>query len=112
MQPFVQGLRDRGYFDIALQYLDQLEQKSTLSQETRELIPFERVKRCSPVPAIRTAPTHSGNSWMPPRRPFSCFSKASPNHPLAAQANTWRGRILFEKAPRGDLRVRRPQSQF
>jgi hypothetical protein len=98
VQPFVQGLRDRGYFDIALQYLDQLEQKSSLGPETRELIPFERAQTLLASARDQNSADSQRQQLDAAEAAFQQFSKASPNHPLAAQANTWRGRILFEKA--------------
>lgn len=98
VQPFVQGLRDRGYFDIALQYLDQLEQKSSLAPETKELIPFERAQTLLASARDQNSADSQRQQLDAAEAAFQQFSKASPNHPLAAQANTWRGRILFEKA--------------
>lgn len=98
IQLFVQGLRDRSYFDTALQYLDQLEQKSSLNQETRDLIPFERAQTLLASARELNSADAQRQQLDAAEAAFQQFSKNSPNHPLAAQANTWRGRILFEKA--------------
>lgn len=98
VQLFVQGLRDRGYFDIALQYLDHLEQKSSIGQETRDLIPYERAQTLLASARDQNSADSQRQQLDAAEAAFQQFSKATPNHPLAAQANTWRGRILFEKA--------------
>ena len=96
--PFIEGLRDRGFYDITLVYLDKLEQRSDLPAEIKERIPYERaqtllasVRELSSVDAQR-------QQLDAAEAAFEQFAKASPGNPLAATANTWRGRILFEKA--------------
>ncbi len=96
--PFIEGLRDRGYYDITLVYLDKLEQRSDLPTDIKERIPYERaqtllasVRELSSVDAQR-------QQLDAAEAAFEQFAKASPGNPLAATANTWRGRILFEKA--------------
>ena len=44
VRAFVDGLRDRGYYDTALAYLDQLEQQGKLPVELKELLPYERAQ--------------------------------------------------------------------
>ncbi|MEQ9070474.1 MAG: hypothetical protein RLO18_27315, partial [Gimesia chilikensis] len=39
---FVQGLREKNYHDVALDYLNQIEAAKDTPKEVRELIPFER----------------------------------------------------------------------
>ena len=98
VQAFVQGLRDREYFDIAITYLDQMEQQPNLLPELKELLPYERAQ------TLLASARHLNNVDAQRQQldaaeaAFQQFAKASPGHPLAAQANTWRGRILFEKA--------------
>ncbi len=41
---FLVALRDAGYFDIALEYLDSLENKPEISAEFRKIIPFEKAE--------------------------------------------------------------------
>ncbi len=96
--PFIEGLRERGYYDITLAYLDELEQRDKVPADIQERIPYERaqtllasVRELSSVDAQRQQLDAAEAS-------FEQFAKASPQNPLAATANTWRGRILFEKA--------------
>ena len=96
--PFIEGLRDRGFYDVTLVYLDKLEQRSDLPADIKERIPYERaqtllagVRELNSVDAQRQQLDAADAA-------FEQFVKASPGNPLAATANTWRGRILFEKA--------------
>ncbi|MFO1005179.1 MAG: hypothetical protein U0929_04405 [Planctomycetaceae bacterium] len=96
--PFIEGLRERGYYDVTLAYLDKLEQRSDVPADIKERIPYERaqtllagVRELNSVDAQR-------QQLDAAEAAFEQFVKAAPGNPLAATANTWRGRILFEKA--------------
>ncbi|MEM9411753.1 MAG: hypothetical protein AAGA30_11610 [Planctomycetota bacterium] len=43
-EEFLNSLRDRGYFDVALDYLDEMESSSLASSRFKQLIPFERAQ--------------------------------------------------------------------
>ena len=98
VQAFVDGLRDRGYYDTALAYLDQLEQQGKLPVELKELLPYERAQTLLASARDLNNVDAQRQQLDAAEAAFQQFAKATPNHPLAAQANTWRGRILFEKA--------------
>ncbi len=98
VQSFVEGLRDRGYYDIALMYLDQQEQRGNLPAELKELLPYERAQTLLASARDLNNLDAQRQQLDAAEAAFQQFAKASPGHPLAAQANTWRGRILFEKA--------------
>ena len=95
---FVQGLRERGYYDVALRYLDGIEQDAQLPQEIRDRVPYERgvillegARRLTNLDEQRKQLDRAQAS-------FERFVTEAPQHPLAGQANTERGRILMEKA--------------
>ena len=98
LQPFIQGLRDRGYYDIALTYLDQMEQRADLPAEIQLILPYERAQTLLASARDLNNADAQRSQLDAAEAAFQQFAKAAPNHPLAAQANTWRGRILFEKA--------------
>ncbi len=98
VQAFTEGLRDRGYYDIALSYLDQLEQDGKLSQELKELLPYERAQTLLASARDLNNVDAQRQQLDAAEAAFQQFATGAPQHPLAAQANTWRGRILFEKA--------------
>lgn len=98
LQSFVEGLRDRGYYEIALTYLDQQEQRGSLPVELKELLSYERAQTLLASARNLNNLDAQRQQLDAAEAAFQQFAKASPNHPLAAQANTWRGRILFEKS--------------
>ncbi|RLS52681.1 MAG: hypothetical protein DWH91_16110 [Planctomycetota bacterium] len=98
VQEFLEGLRDRGYYDIAIQYLDQLEQRPSLSPEQRELLPFERAQTLKTGALLLNSAEAQRQQLDAARAAYQQFSKASPNHALAAKANTSQGQILVKKA--------------
>ena len=98
VQPFIEGLRERGYYDIALVYLDKLAQRTDLPSELKELLPYERAQTLLASARDLNNTDDQRQQLDAAEAAFQQFAKASPQHPLAALANTWRGRILFEKA--------------
>lgn len=98
LQAFVEGLRDRGYYDVALTYLDEQEQRGHLPSDLKELLPYERAQTLLASARDLNNVDAQRQQLDAAEAAFQQFTKASPNHPLTALANTWRGRILFEKA--------------
>lgn len=98
VQAFTEGMRDRGYYDTALAYLDQLSQQENLPTELKELLPYERAQTLLASARDLNNVDAQRQQLDAAEAAFQQFAKGAPQHPLAAQANTWRGRILFEKA--------------
>jgi len=95
---FVEGLRNRGYYDSALQYLEIAESQPGIPDDVKKLIPYERAQTL-----LKSAKNLSNLELQrkqldASQASFEAFVKASPGHRLAGQANTARGRILLEKA--------------
>lgn len=95
---FVQGLRDRGYYDFALLYLDQLESRNDIPQEVKEVITFERAITLLANSRLLKNPDAQAKQLDAALANLEQFTKASPNHPRSAQANTEQARILLGKA--------------
>ncbi len=97
-EQFLEGLRSRGYYDFALYYLDKLEERSDLPAEIKQVIPYERAitlldgARTINNPEVRAEQLDRAVAQL------DAFTRANPNHPLAAKANTEQARILIEKA--------------
>ena len=98
VQAFVEGLRDRGYYDTALAYIDEMERQGKLPLELKELLPYERAQTLLASARDLNNVDDQRQQLDAAQAAFQQFAKNSPTHPLAAMANTWRGRILFEKA--------------
>lgn len=95
---FLNGLRERRYYDTALQYIEQIENSPSIPAEVKEVLQYERgitllesAKELINLDAQRRQLDMAQAS-------FEAFTKDHPNHALAGQANTSRGLILMEKA--------------
>lgn len=95
---FLEGLRQRRYFDTALTYLDQLTQSDQTPKEVRELIPYERAQTLLQSAQDLTNLDAQRKQLDAAQAAFEEFVKAVPNHELAGRANSARGNILLEKA--------------
>ena len=95
---FLEGLRERQYYDYALLYLDQLEADASVSADARRMIPFERAVTL--LAGVGIAPSSEAQSRQLDQAVAALqqFAEANPQHPKAAQANSERGRILLGKA--------------
>lgn len=95
---FLQGLRDRGYQDYALLYLDRLEASATTPAEVKTVIPLERAMTLLENARSLTSPDAQSKQLDAALANLERFVKDNPNHARAAEANTERGRILIGKA--------------
>ncbi len=95
---FVQGLRERGYFDMALSYLQQLEADPAVPEDVRRVIPYEQgVTLLEGARRIRN-PDAQTRQLDEAEALFERFVQGAPSHPLIGLANTERARILLNKA--------------
>ena len=96
---FLQGLRDRSYYNYALLYLDTLQEDASVPQEIREVIPYEKAStlllmaRSGAItnPEVQSRQLDQALGFLDE------FIKNSPNHPRAGEANTERAGILLGK---------------
>lgn len=95
---FIQGLRQLGYFDTTLQYLDSVENRPNLPKEVKDVIPYERAQTLLENAKLLKNLNDQRKQLDASQAAFEQFVKATPNHPLAGRANTSRGRILLEQA--------------
>ncbi|QDV53177.1 DUF4366 domain-containing protein [Gimesia fumaroli] len=104
---FIQGLRDKNYHDIALEYLTQIESDKETPKEIRELIPFERAMTLMMFSRTQKLPQDQEETLNRALAQLALFTKQSPNHPKAGTANTERGKIILEKA---EVEIRKAQT--
>ena len=94
---FLDGLRQRNYYDIADQYLESLRNNSSIPEDVRQIIPYEQGRTLvDSSREIRDMPLRLKELDRATAK-FQEFLKASPNHALAASANTQLGNVLFER---------------
>ena len=97
-QEFLAGLRDRGYHDYAIFYLQELEKKPNLSKEIKDLIPYEKAMTYLDAASRGSRPQERNKQLDQALIELANFVKASPNHPKVGEAETKRGSILLNKA--------------
>jgi hypothetical protein len=97
-EEFLQSLRERGYYDSALFYLEQQEKRNDLAPETRAVIPFEKAMTLLQGAKTVLDPLQQRRDLVRAEVFLNQFVKASPQHPSAAQANTERANIYLERA--------------
>lgn len=94
---FVEGLRNRGYFDTVDDYLDQVQNDPRISPKVKERIPYERALTLRrSIESIKSAKAQHKQLDLAAAH-LAKFLKASPKHPLAANAKTVRGDIFLGK---------------
>jgi tetratricopeptide (TPR) repeat protein len=98
MREFLDGLRARQYFDWAMLYLDQLQDNPKLSAELKALIPYERAMTLSESAKHSVSPETQQRQLDQALGFLEQFTKESPNHLLAATANSTRAGLLLSKA--------------
>ena len=98
MREFLDGLRARQYFDWANLYLDQLQERSDLPDELRALIPYERAMTLADSAKHSVSPETQQRQLDQALGFLEQFTKASPQHLLAATANSTRAGLLLSKA--------------
>ena len=95
---FVQGLRDRQYFDTAIIYLDSLKDRKNVPQEVKQVIPYEKAVTLLRSSQFSQNPETQSQLLDQAQAYLEQFIKNSPRHELVASANTELARILLGKA--------------
>ena len=98
VQEFLAGLRQRQYFDTALEYLDVAQQRSELSAAIRDLIDLERAKTLQAMGTSSRVPEDRDLYLQQAKEALQKFTSAHSNHPQAAFANSMLGELLLERA--------------
>jgi cellulose synthase operon protein C len=95
---FVRGLQQRQYFDLAMDYLRQIEEDPATPDDVTALIPYEKGRTL--LAESRTLRNQDARLAQldEAQAMFEEFTRSAPDHPLSGQANTERARILLDKA--------------
>ena len=111
MREFLDGLRARQYFDWALLYLEQLQDKSDLPADLKAIIPYERAMTFSESARHTVSPETQQRQLDQALGFLEQFTQQSPQHPLAATANSTRAHILLNKARVDILQAKLPSNK-
>lgn len=96
---FVAGVRDRGYTDIALEYLDTIEADNGVPADVKLVIPYERGMTLLRAAEKQKNRERQREQFDAALGALEAFVKAAPaDHPLAADANTQQGRVWLSRA--------------
>lgn len=95
---FVERLRERGYHDTALLFLDRLQARPQLDPSVKESISFERAMTLLDAAKSSRDAKSKSNQLDQALAFLNQFAKEAPNHPEAATANLRRSEILLAKA--------------
>jgi len=95
---FLEGLRERRFYDAAVMYLDQMEGNKALPAELSLLLSYERGQTLLQSAKTLQNLDAQRKQLDAAQAAFESFVKANGTHELAARANTARGQILLEKA--------------
>ena len=98
VKQFLDGLRARGYFDTAIDYLDQQQQNPTLTQELKQSLGFERAMTLLEMSRRARTSGTKAKSLAEAQATLEAFANTYTRHELAAEANSQLAKILFERA--------------
>ena len=97
-QAFLDGLRERGYFDVAIEYLDAAANNPNIPVQFKETLLYQRGvtlingARLQRDPGIREKQLDEGHQVL------QQFIVAQPNHLLAVSARSELGNVIVERA--------------
>jgi len=94
---FIRGLRERGYFDLASEYLERLRQDPGTPADLRATVDYELGRLLLDEAAKTGDLVHRKEMLDRARGKLDTFTKANPGHPLAAEALVQLARLLVER---------------
>ncbi len=97
-EKFLDGLRQRRYYNTALDYLDELEKRTDLTPKFKQVIPYQRAITLLGESSTISNPEVREEKLDLAVAALEAFTRDNPNHELAGDANTQQARILIEKA--------------
>lgn len=95
---FVDGLRERQYFDTALEALEAAQNRVDLSEDVRDVIDLERAKILQAMGTASRVTADREGYLQQAKEALQKFTSAHKNHPQAAFANSMLGELLLERA--------------
>ena len=95
---FVEGLRSRGYYDTAVEFLDDLSVRTDLPGEVRDVLDLQRGITLQQMGTAARVPEDRENYLSQAEMAFRKFTAEHANHSEAAFANSSLGELLFERA--------------
>ncbi len=95
---FIEGLRQRKFFDTTLEYVDELAKRVDLPAELTETLDLERGVTYREMAAASRVPEDRDQALTRAEQALEKFTSEHPGHTRAAYANSELGELLFERA--------------
>ncbi len=94
---FVQGLREKGYYDLALEYLDLLRKDPATPADTRKSIEYEEGRTLIEAATHASDPDSSKEKLDQAKLKIEAFVKANPEAPETTEALVDLAHLLYER---------------
>ncbi|MHC5542571.1 tetratricopeptide repeat protein, partial [Singulisphaera rosea] len=108
---FVEGLRERGYYDLAEEFLERLRANPETPEDLRLKIDFEQAKLMSAEAATSADIVLQKEMLDKARSKLIAFTKDHPTHPQAAEAFVKLGSLLVERGYLAMIRAEDPDEK-
>lgn len=95
---FLAGLRDRGLYELALDYLDSMRSSPLVSEQQKSEMPFEEGRLLTELARTERDSAAKSKLLDRARDRFDAFIKANPSNPLAPKAEIELGEVLVVRA--------------
>lgn len=95
---FLAGLRERGLYELALDYLDTMRDSPLLSEQQKSEMPFEEGRLLTDLARAERDPNAKSKLLDQARDRFNEFIKNNPSNPLAPTAELELGEVLVVRA--------------
>ena len=105
---FLTALRERGYFELAIAYLERHAASSLASPEFRQILPYEQGVTLIQAALAQRQLSQKLVYLDRAQSEFERFREQQPDHPLRLSADVQLGRLLVERARLELLRAERP----
>ncbi len=108
-QRFLDALRDRGYYDVALDYLSRLQAAPQVEANFKKRIPYEEATTLISAATAERDGEQKAKHLNAARDKLTEFVKSQPDPELAAEAESQLGNILVERAKSLLHRAKQPR---
>ena len=96
--PFIEGLRERGYYDTAVEYIDVTSQRGDIAADLKAQLDLERGIILQQKGSASRIPEDREKAFSDSELALRKFITEHPEHAQAALANSMLGELLFERA--------------
>ena len=95
---FLSGLRERGYFDVAFDYLDSLQESNLISAEQHSTLPYERAVTHIEASRVERDPVKRTRLLDKSQQGLQAFLSSENDHRYVSSARRQLGNVLVERA--------------